>query len=59
MDKNQGGDEEVDENYDPEAEVIGNWAVTKDLPEIPVTTGEENDEVRAEFRTKLYRWNDN
>ena len=60
MDKNQAEDDDnVDENYDPEAEVVGNWAVAKELPEIAVTTGEENDEIKSEFRAKLYRWRDN
>jgi hypothetical protein len=28
------------EDYDPEAEVVGNWKLL-DLPEVPVVTGEE------------------
>lgn len=49
---------EVDENYDPEAEVGGNWAVQVNLPEVPLVTGEENDNLAAKFRTKLYRFVD-
>lgn len=38
---NREDDDEVDEDYDPEAEVVGtNWKLL-DLPEIPVVTGEE------------------
>lgn len=49
--------EEVDENYDPEAEV-GDWGTEKklNLPEVPVMTGEENEEVLSKYRTKIYRW---
>ena len=49
--------EEVDENYNPEDEVTGNWA-SVNLPEVPLVTGEEDDEVLAKFRTKLYRFTD-
>eukprot|EP01017_Pseudomicrothorax_dubius_P031651 TRINITY_DN4062_c0_g1_i3.p1 TRINITY_DN4062_c0_g1~~TRINITY_DN4062_c0_g1_i3.p1 ORF type:complete len:187 (-),score=74.20 TRINITY_DN4062_c0_g1_i3:73-633(-) len=51
-------DEEIgDENYDPEAEtkIGGDWK-TVNLPEVPVVTGEEDDEVLEKFRVKLYRW---
>lgn len=51
-------EEGVDENYDPEAEVGGNWAVQINLPEVPLVTGEENDEVVEKFRSKLYRFVD-
>ena len=51
-------DEGVDENYDPEAEVGGNWAVQVNLPEVPLVTGEENDDLQAKFRAKLYRYVD-
>jgi len=37
---NRDDEDEVDEDYDPEAEVVGNWKLC-DLPEIPVVTGEE------------------
>lgn len=50
--------EDVDENYDPEAEVGGNWAVQVNLPEVPLVTGEENDDVSSKFRAKLYRYVD-
>ena len=46
-----------DDNYDPEAEVDGNWAQVN-LPEVPVVTGEEQEEELAKFRSKLYRWRD-
>lgn len=51
-------DEGVDENYDPEAEVGGHWAVQVNLPEIPLVTGEENDDLIVKFRAKLYRFAD-
>ena len=44
-----------DENYDPEQEVNGDWAQVN-LPEVPVLTGEEEEDVIEKFRTKLYRW---
>ena len=44
-------------DYDPEAEVEGNWKAV-DLPEVPVVTGEEQDDEVCKFRTKLYRWRD-
>lgn len=52
-----GEDYEVDDNYDPEAEVV-DWGQGKklNLPEVPVVTGEEDDEVIAKYRSKLYRW---
>ena len=50
--------EEVDDNYNPEEEVGGNWAVSVNLPEVPLVTGEENDEVIVKFRSKLYRFAD-
>lgn len=37
-DKNEEGSEGEDADYDPEAEVVGNWKQV-DLPEIPVVTG--------------------
>ncbi len=46
-----------DENYDPEAEVEGNWCQMQ-LPEVPVVTGEEQEEEIAKFRSKLFRWRD-
>jgi len=49
--------EDVDENYDPQAEVV-DWSGSKklNLPEAPLKTGEEDEETVAKFRTKLYRW---
>ena len=44
-----------DSDYDPEAEVEGNWQAVQ-LPEVPIVTGEEQDEEVSKFRTKLYRW---
>jgi hypothetical protein len=38
--KEEGADEGEDVDFDPEAEVIGNWKIC-DLPEIPTVTGEE------------------
>ena len=56
--KKEADDEgEEDENYDPEAE-LNDWGNDKklNLPEAPVLSGEENEEVIAKYRTKLYRW---
>lgn len=52
-------DGEVDENYDPEAEVGFEGKGPAVLQEVPVLTGEEMDETLSKFRAKLYRWNDN
>lgn len=38
-----------------EKEVVGNWKIV-DLPEIPVVTGEEQEEELAKFRSKIYRF---
>jgi Ran-binding protein 1 len=48
-------DEEDDEDEDVEKEVVGNWKIV-DLPEIPVVTGEEQEEELAKFRSKIYRF---
>lgn len=53
--KEEDVEEGEDENYDPEAEVVGNWKIC-DLPEIPTVTGEEEEETAAKFRSKVYRW---
>lgn len=52
-----GEDYEVDDNYDPEAEVF-EWGTEKkfNLPEVPVVTGEEDEEQLAKYRSKMYRW---
>ena len=47
--------EDVDENYDPEAEIGFETKGEKFLHEAPLVTGEENDEVIAKFRAKIYR----
>ncbi len=44
-----------DPDYDPEAEVVGNWKKV-DLPEIPAVTGEEEEEVIIKMKSKIYRW---
>ena len=50
-------EEEADENYDPEAEVVDWGAEGKlKLPETPVKTGEEDEETIGKYRTKIYRW---
>lgn len=48
-------EDDVDDNYDPEAEVVLDNKIC-DLPEIPVVTGEEDEEELAKFRSKIYRW---
>ena len=52
-------DGEVDDNYDPEAEVGFESKGPAILPEVPVVTGEETEETVSKFRAKIYRWNDN
>ena len=54
-DRGEEVDVDVDENYDPEVEVIGNWKKV-DLPEVALQTGEENDDEVTKFRTKLFRF---
>jgi len=51
-------DNEIDvgDDYDPEAEVDGGYSSQVNLPEVPVVTGEEDENVLQKFRTKLYRW---
>ena len=58
---NYDGDDDgdVDENYDPEAEIGFDGKGVAVLPEVPVVTGEEMEETITKFRAKLYRWNDN
>ena len=51
-------DAEVDENYNPEEEVQFEFKSGQKLPEVPIVTGDENEENVAVFRTKLYRWHD-
>ena len=48
---------EKKEEYNPEEEVVaeGNYKII-DLPEVEVTTGEENDENLFECTVKLYRF---
>ena len=55
---NDQGDEAVDENYDPEAEVTATFRTDVNLPEVPVVTGEEEENILAVYRAKLYRWRD-
>ena len=47
---------EPEENYDPEAEPQCEFNQIYDLPEIPLITGEENEQTLCKFRVKLYRW---
>lgn len=50
-------DYEVGDDYDPEAETVDFGGEKKlNLPEVPVQTGEEDDEQVAKYRCKLYRW---
>lgn len=51
-------DAEVDENYNPEEEVQFEFKPGQKLPEVPILTGEENEELISTFRMKLYRWHD-
>lgn len=50
---------EVDENYDPEAEVGFNNTGAPVLPPVAVVTGEEQDDILTKFRAKIYRWHTN
>lgn len=45
-----------DGSYDPEETVIGAEWKQCDLPEVPVVTGEEDEEVVIKMRSKIYRW---
>ncbi|CAK58094.1 unnamed protein product (macronuclear) [Paramecium tetraurelia] len=57
MDPHGDDDEQVGEDYNPEQEVfVGEGQAT--LPQLPVQTGEENDEEVAKFRAKIYRFAD-
>ena len=47
-------DVELDEDYNPEDEV--GFEGLSNLPEVPVVTGEEDEDLVSKFRTKLYRW---
>lgn len=52
----EDGEEQVDENYNPEEEVVdGNWKII-DLPQADVKTWEETSEILWEAKMKLYRW---
>jgi hypothetical protein len=50
-------EEDVGDDYDPEgeAQVVPTWDICH-LPEVPVVTGEEEEDMTASFRIKLYRW---
>ncbi|KRW98382.1 hypothetical protein PPERSA_12861 [Pseudocohnilembus persalinus] len=58
--ENKDYEDDVDDNYNPEEEVTGgDWKIEKrDLPEVQIVTGEEQEEEVTNFRTKLYRWRD-
>lgn len=45
-----------DDDYDPQEEIWRDVENQINLPEIKVETGEEDDELIASFRIKLYRW---
>ena len=49
-------EEVYDENYNPEEDKVEGDYKLIDLPEVPSVTGEEEEEVLGEFRSKLYRW---
>ncbi|KAL4502446.1 hypothetical protein ABPG72_012033 [Tetrahymena utriculariae] len=51
-------EEVVDDNYDPEAEVTGDFKPVQELKDVAIVTGEEDEDVVDKFRTKLYRWRD-
>lgn len=45
-------------NYKAEVEAGFDTFENKKLPEVPLVTGEENDELITKFRAKIYRWYD-
>ena len=49
---------EVDENYDPEAEVGFDNKGAPLLPPVPLVTGLEADDCLTKFRAKIYRWHE-
>mmetsp|Transcript_7928 Transcript_7928/g.15402 ORF Transcript_7928/g.15402 Transcript_7928/m.15402 type:complete len:187 (-) Transcript_7928:4048-4608(-) len=47
-----------EQEADPEEEVKGDWKPIVELPEVQVSTGEENMDCIFKIRAKLYRWSD-
>ena len=45
-------------DYNPEEEFVGDFKPLVNLPEVKVSTGEENEEILLEIRSKFYRWDD-
>eukprot|EP00826_Nyctotherus_ovalis_P029642 TRINITY_DN2349_c0_g1_i13.p2 TRINITY_DN2349_c0_g1~~TRINITY_DN2349_c0_g1_i13.p2 ORF type:complete len:169 (-),score=61.26 TRINITY_DN2349_c0_g1_i13:53-559(-) len=43
---------------DPEEEAKGNWTKLVDLPEVPVVTGEEEEDLIFKMKTRMYRFRD-
>lgn len=46
---------DVGSDYDPEAEIIGNWKIV-DLPEVTIVPPEANYDILSKFNAKLFRW---
>ncbi len=44
--------------FDPEEEVVGDYKPLVNLPEVQISTGEEEEAIVLNIRTKLYRWDD-
>ncbi|CAD8082136.1 unnamed protein product [Paramecium primaurelia] len=51
-------DQQVGEDYDPEQPGDNDFQGQATLPQVPVKTGEEDDEEVAKFRAKMYRFAD-
>jgi hypothetical protein len=47
-----------EQEADPEEEVKGDWKPLVEMPEVQVTTGEEDMDCIFKIRAKLYRWAD-
>jgi len=45
-------------DYNPEEEVVGDYKPLVNLPEVELRTGEEEEAIVVNIRTKLYRWDD-
>ncbi len=44
--------------FDPEEEVVGDYQPLVNLPTVEVQTGEEEEAIVLNIRTKIYRWDD-
>lgn len=49
-------EEEYNEDYNPEDDKVEGNFKQVDLPEVPKVTGEEDESILGQFRSKVYRW---